>query len=89
MTNLNKLIKQRQGEYNMPSIEHNGEAWIRLIDHVELTTQTHQATIAEVVRIAEGMIEKERVENRDSDLYERSYTLALTDLIEAITSNKE
>jgi hypothetical protein len=54
-----------------------------------LITQTHQATIDEVVRIAEGMIEKERVENRDSDLYERSYTLALTDLIEAITSNKE
>lgn len=27
----------KSNEYNMPSIEYNGEQWIRLIDHVVLT----------------------------------------------------
>jgi len=74
MTNLNTPIERRQGEYNMPSIEHNGEAWIRLVDHVELTTQTHQATIAECVRKIKAVL-------GESSL--------ATDIIKAITSNKE
>jgi hypothetical protein len=79
---MQHIIEQQKErvEYNMPSIEHNGEAWIRLIDHVELTTQTHQQTIAEVVRKAEGM------KNEGYNSFGRE---ALTDLIEAITSNKE
>jgi predicted secreted Zn-dependent protease len=43
-----------QQPYNMPSIEHNGEQWIRLVDHVELLRRDHQAAIEECVRKIES-----------------------------------
>jgi len=56
-----------------------------------LITQTHQATIAECVRIAEGM--KKELDNDEGAAFVTheifGYNQALTDLIEAITSNKE
>jgi alpha-galactosidase/6-phospho-beta-glucosidase family protein len=63
----------------------------------QVQTQTHQATIAEVVRIAEGMKkldpEKSTLPQSKKPKNKRSrtghYNKALTDLIEAITSNKE
>ena len=43
-------------DYNMPSIEHNGEQWIRLVDYVELLNRDHQATVEEIIKIAEKQI---------------------------------
>ena len=47
--NLQQPIEQQQGEYNMPSIDHNGEAWIRLVDHIELTTRTRRQALEDVL----------------------------------------
>jgi hypothetical protein len=58
------------------------EAFSETLD--QLITQTHQATIAECVRIAEG---RKRLEMNDD--YDGGYNHACDDLIEAITSNKE
>jgi hypothetical protein len=59
----------------------------------KIITQTHQATIAEVVRIAEGMgrivTPDDRIESAIAAYGDEQYNQALTDLIEAITSNKE
>jgi hypothetical protein len=37
-------------ENNMPSIEHGGEQWIRMVDHIALTHQQLQKARAEALR---------------------------------------
>jgi hypothetical protein len=54
-----------------------------------LIIQTHQQTIAEVVRIAEGMKYKGLIDGPEQGRWVKANNQALTDLIEAITSNKE
>jgi hypothetical protein len=50
-------------EYNMPSIEHGGEQWIRMVDHIALTHQELQKAREEWLREEivklEGMYKKE------------------------------
>jgi len=46
MTHTQKM----QEEYNMPSIEHNGETWMRKIDHDTLIARVVRETEERVVR---------------------------------------
>jgi hypothetical protein len=47
------MTTPRIEEYNYPSIEHDGEHWIRLVDHMVLTEkqrkEAHQAGMEEIV----------------------------------------
>jgi hypothetical protein len=74
-----------QQPYNMPAIEHNGEQWIRLVDHIHLTEATHQAAIEECVRVAEGMKHKGFIDGLEEGRWVKAYETALTDLITALT----
>jgi len=50
-------------EYNYPSIEHNGEYWIRVVDHIALTDLQLQKAKEE---------ERERIMRWTSENYSRS-----------------
>lgn len=42
--------RNEAAEYNYPSIEHNGEQWIRVVDHINLTEIERQQAVAEFAR---------------------------------------
>jgi hypothetical protein len=100
MTNLNKLIKQQQGEEDWAedfrkefdslglkqpknSIK-NAERELIIYYIRNLLDQTHQQTIADVVRIARKTHDEMWGRHDRTDFYTDSYCEALTDVIEAI-----
>jgi hypothetical protein len=85
---MNHIIEQQKEA--LDNLHRNRTVAPSRADLHKIITQTHQATIAECVRIAEGM--RRLPAHRDTSYAERDnwfYNQALTDLIEAITSNKE
>jgi hypothetical protein len=91
MNHIIEQQKERAGKLSIDEIvdglyklkkESNDRIFLQAIK--ETLEEAHQATIAEVVRIAEG---RKRLEMNDD--YDGGYNHACDDLIEAITSNKE
>lgn len=84
MPNTQHDPKSEAAEYNMPSIEHNGEQWIRMVDHVNLTEIERQQAVAEFAREVVPRINALQRTDEFQMSHDHTYDEALEDALAAI-----